>query len=120
MSIDKERDGNTIMKEVVHSDYIEVSKLKGIKIFYENDLYDFAKLVLNIMDASDRYKGSSISKPTINGIANYYSWICGEKISSDQIVEIANQYGLNGNDEIDFDKNDKRRYMQPKIGSRKT
>ncbi len=108
------------MKAVVHSDYIELSKLTGIKIFYKNDLYEFAKVVLNIMDASDRIKGSTISKPTIHGLAKYYSLICGEKINSDQIVEIAKQYGLNGNDGIDFDKDDKRRYMLPKIGSKKT
>ena len=108
------------MKELINSDHIELNALIGIKIFYENDLYEFAKVVLNIMDASDKIKGSTISRPTIHGLAKYYSWICGEKISSDQVVEIAKQSGLNGNDAIDFDKNDKRRYMPPKIGSRKT
>jgi hypothetical protein len=61
-----------------------------------------------------------ISRPTIHGLAAKYSWICGEKISSDQIVEIVKQSGLNGNDTIDFDKNDKRRFIPPKIGSKKS
>jgi hypothetical protein len=42
------------MKAVKHSGYIELSKLIGIKILYKNDLYEFAKVVLNIMDASDK------------------------------------------------------------------
>jgi hypothetical protein len=48
------------------SDYLELSKLLGIKVVYENDLYELAKLTLNIMDATGRMSGNNISKPTIN------------------------------------------------------
>ena len=46
------------------SDYLELSRLLGIKIVYENDLYELAKLTLNIMDATGRMSGNNISKPT--------------------------------------------------------
>ncbi len=74
------------------------------------------------MDASDNITNGTrtISRPTINGLSKQYSWICGEKITSDQIIKIATHHGLKGNDTIDFDKTDKRRYVPPKIGATKT
>ena len=109
------------MRFKIDSDSLELSKLIGIKIIYENDLYEFAKVVLNIMDASDKMNSgtNTISRPTINGLSQKYSWICGEKVTADQIIKIVTQHGLKGNDSIDFDKNDKRRYIRPRIGSRK-
>ena len=105
------------MKLKIHFDRFELSKLIGIKIFYENDLYEFAKIVLNIMDASDNITNGTriISRPTISGLAKKYSWICGEKITADQIINIVMQHGLNSNDTIDFDENDKRRYSPQKF-----
>ena len=110
------------MKFKIDSDSYELSKLIGIKILYKNDLYEFAKIVLNIMDASDKITNGTrtISRPTINGLSKKYSWICGEKVTSDQIIKIVMQHGLKGNDSIDFDENDKRRYIPPKIGAKKT
>ena len=109
------------MKFKINSDDCELSKLIGIKILYENDLYEFAKVVLNIMDASDKMANgtNTISRPTINGLSKKYAWICNEKITPDQILKIVMQHGLEGNDTIDFDKNDKRRYVPPKIGTKK-
>ncbi|MEA3416633.1 MAG: hypothetical protein U9R02_10860 [Thermodesulfobacteriota bacterium] len=109
------------MKFKINSDSHELSKLRGIKILYENDLYEFAKIVLNIMDASDKMNvgTKTISRPTINGLSKKYSWICGDKITSDQIIKIVMQHGLKGNDSIDFDENDERRYVSPKIGTKK-
>ncbi len=84
----------------MNSNYKKLHDLHGIKIAYENDFYDLAKLVLNIMDATDKNRRT---RPTINGLAKKYSWICGDKISSDQIIDIVKKSGLHGNDVIDFD-----------------
>jgi hypothetical protein len=69
-------------------DYKEVSKLRGINIAYENDLYDLAKLVLNVMDAIDKMSGkdNTASRPTINGLAGEYSSISGHKISAKLVI----------------------------------
>lgn len=97
--------------------YLEVSKLRGINVVYENDLYELARLVLNIMDATGKINGNGISKPTINGLAGYYSMISNQTISSKQVIEVAKKNGLHGNDGIDFDRGDKRRFIPKKIGS---
>lgn len=91
-------------------DVIELSKLIGIKVSYENDLYEFAKVVLNIMDASGKMNSGekTISRPTINGLAQNYSLVCGRKVTSDQIIKIVKKYGIKGNDTVDFDQNDER------------
>ena len=99
------------------SDYLELSRLLGIKIVYENDLYELAKLTLNIMDATGRMSGNYISKPTINGLASNYSMIIGQAISPNQVIEAAKQNGLYGNYGIDFDRGDKKRFVPKKIGS---
>ena len=95
---------------------IELGKLRGITVAYEDDLYEFAEVVLKIMYSTDKMGRNTISKPTINGLARDYSMICGEKISQNQILDIAKKNGLDGNDGVDFDKGDKRRYEPPKIG----
>jgi len=100
------------------SDYLELSKLLGIKVVYENDLYELAKLTLNIMDATGRMSGNNISKPTINGLAGNFSMISSQDISSNQVIEVAKQNGLHGNDVVDFDRGDKRRFVPQKIGSK--
>ena len=45
---------------------LELEKLRGITVAYENDLYEFAEVVLKIMYATDKMSRNTISKPTIN------------------------------------------------------
>ena len=104
----------------MNSENIELNKLKGITVAYENDFFEFATLVLKILYATDKIDGNNtISKPTINGLARNYSIICGYKISQNKILSIAEKNGFDGNDSIDFDMGDHRRYESPKIGSKK-
>jgi len=99
------------------SENIELNKLKGINLAYDNDLYEFAELVLRINYAIDK-RGKTISKPTINGLARDYSMVCGQKITQNEIVNIAEKNGLDANEAIDFNKGDKRRNEPPKIGQK--
>lgn len=100
----------------MESERIELKKLRGITIACENDLYDFAKVVLKIMHTTDKLSGNTISKPTINGLARDYSTICGQKISQDEVINIVKKHGLEGNQAIDFDKEDERRHKPLKFG----
>jgi len=97
---------------------LELNKLRGISIVYENDLYEFAGVVLKITYGVVKMGRKTISKPTINGLVKYYSMICGQKLTQNKILDITKKSGLDGNDTIDFNKGDKRRYEPPRIGSK--
>ena len=97
---------------------LELNDLREIAIIYENDFFEFAELVLKIMYGIDKMVKNRISKPTINGLAGNFSNICGEKVNKHMILSIAKKRGLNGNDTIDFNKGDERRYEQPVFGQK--
>ena len=97
---------------------IELNNLRGITIFYENDFFDLAEVVLKIMYGIDKMVKNRTSKPTINGLAGNFSNICGEKVNKNMILAIAKKRGLNGNDTIDFNKGDERRYERPVFGQK--
>jgi len=69
--------------------YLELNDLRGITIFYKNDFFDFAEVVLKIMYGIDKMVKNRISKPTINGLAGNFSNICGEKVNKHMILAIA-------------------------------
>lgn len=51
-----------------------VSRLKGIKIYYDNDLYEFAMLQLKLCDARAVYEGTNArTRPTVNGLAKTFA-----------------------------------------------
>ena len=97
---------------------LELNDLREIAIIYENDFFEFAKVVLKIMYGIEKMGKNRISKPTINGLAGNFSNICGEKINKHMILSIAKKRGLNGNDTIDFNKGDERRYEHPVFGQK--
>jgi len=97
---------------------LELNDLREIAIIYENDFFEFAELVLKIMYGIDKMVKNRISKPTINGLAGNFSNICGEKVNKHMILSIAKKRGLNGNDTIDFNKGDERRYEPPVFGQK--
>src|SRR5436305_13512821 len=83
---------------------VEVSRIRGIKILYEDDLYELANVVLKIMDATDKLsEGAVISRPTIDGLTKHYCSLCNGKIDSERIVEIIVKHGLGIGDVIEFD-----------------
>lgn len=97
---------------------LELNDLREIAIIYENDFFEFAKVVLKIVYGIEKMDKNIISKPTINGLAGNFSNICGEKVNKHMILSIAKKRGLNGNDTIDFNKGDERRYEPPIIGQK--
>ena len=94
-------------------DFIEVGYFQGLNILYENDFYELALILLKIMDKAQTNKNIS-SRPTINGVAKYYSYICGDKFDSEEIVRIVKNHLKNdvtGNETIDFDISSARQAM---------
>jgi len=56
------------------TDKISVSKLKNLGVLFEDDLYDFANLMLKIYDAKD--KGTNtVTRDTVTGLVNGYALI---------------------------------------------
>ena len=95
-------------------DFIEAGYFRGLNILYENDFYELALVMLKIMDEAQTNKNIS-SRPTINGVAKFYSYICGDKFDSEQIAKIVKKHfksELSGNETIDFDKSSERQVMQ--------
>ena len=97
---------------------LELNDLREIAIIYENDFFEFAKVVLKIVYGIEKMDKNIISKPTINGLAGNFSNICGGKVNKHMILSIAKKRGLNGNDTIDFNKGDERRYEPPVFGQK--
>src|SRR4051812_39595517 len=82
---------------------VEVSRLRGINILYEDDLYELATIVLKIMDATDSRSGGVISRPTIHGLVKQYSFLCSDQIRPEQVVDIIVKHGLAIGDIIECD-----------------
>jgi len=55
-------------------DKLPLSKLKGIRVYCEDDLHDLALLMLKLKDARAAYEGTNaISRPTVNGLAKTFA-----------------------------------------------
>ena len=80
---------------------IAISKLEGISKLCENDLYDFACLLLRLYDAKDKNTNCK-SRPTLHGLANKYSWLT--EVNSDQIEDMLKEYGFLLGSAIEYDK----------------
>ena len=91
-------------KNISPNNRVGISRLRGITILYRDDLYELANIVLKIMGATDKLlEGVVMSKPTINGLAKHYSFLCSGKIDSERIGEIIVKHGLAMGDIIEFD-----------------
>ena len=56
------------------------------------------------MDATDKLSEGGIkSRPTVNGLAKQYSFLCSGKVDSERIIEIIVKHGLHIGDIIEFD-----------------
>ena len=92
------------LRHILPNNHVPVSRLRGITILYENDLYELANIVLQIMSAADKLSETGIiSRPTINGLAKQYSFLCSGKIDSAWISESIAKHGLDMGDIIEFD-----------------
>ena len=92
-------------RNLLPNNHVAVSRLRGITILYENDLYELANIVLKITSAADKLSGIGImSTPTINGLAKQYSFLSSGKIDSERISESIVKHGLDLGDIIEFDR----------------
>jgi hypothetical protein len=91
-------------RNILPNNRVALSRLRGITILYEDDLYELANIVLKIMVATDKLSDIGImSRPTINGLAKQYSFLCSGKIDSERIGESIVKHGLDLGDIIEFD-----------------
>jgi len=44
-----------------HFGYTDIEQLRGIKIFYEDDFYEYAKVVIKIMDGYVMYQREKVN-----------------------------------------------------------
>lgn len=88
-------------------DKLPVSKLKGIKVYIENDLYDLALLKLKLNDAREKSIGSnSKSRPTINGFAKEFAEFINSLYPDyDKVFSVVKKHKLSLGAVIDFDEN---------------
>jgi hypothetical protein len=91
---------------MVEVDAIPLSKLKGIKVYYEDDLYDVALLILKLMDARAKYESSNTrSRPTINGlIRDFASLIDATSPDEETVFSAIEKYNFPLNAGIEFDE----------------
>ena len=55
-------------------DKLPLTRLKGIRVYCEDDLHDLALLKLKLNDARAAYEGTNaISRPTVNGLAKTFA-----------------------------------------------
>jgi len=70
---------------------IDLRSLKSVKVLFEGDIYSLACFLLKAYDA--KYQGTqSRSRPTVHGLATYYSMLIG--IDRDAIIEVLTRHGL--------------------------
>ena len=91
------------MKE---NDAIPLNKLKGIKVYYEDDLYDVALLILKLRDARAKHESSNRrSRPTINGLVRDFASLIDPTMPDEKTVFSAiEKYNFPLNAGIEFDE----------------
>lgn len=87
--------------------YTDIEKLKGIKIFYENDIYEYAKVVIKIKDAYVDFQESQgkvvgIGRPTIRGLASRFALTVDNYFPEDYVLKILKQHGFTGKEVLDI------------------
>ena len=88
-------------------DAIPLSKLKGIKVYYEDDLYDLAFLILRLRDARAKHESSNTrSRPTVNGLVREFASLINPTMpDEDTIFSAIEKCKFPLNVGIEFDEN---------------
>jgi len=84
-----------------------IDKLKGVKIFYENDFYEYAKVTIQIRDAYETFqkaqrKSPDIRRPTIHGLAKQFATTADDYFSAQYVHDILKGYGFTGKEMLDI------------------
>ena len=90
------------------SDILPLSRLKGISIYYENDLYETALLKLKLNDARAKCDGSNtISRPTVNGLVKIFAQLVDTCYPDyDRVFSVTEEHNLPLNAKVEFDNNE--------------
>ena len=78
---------------------ISVESLRPVAVLYEGDIYELARLVLKLLDATDREKNSHNTqsvvrtRPSVNGLAMYYSLLVSD-VTAERVKQVLVQHGL--------------------------
>ncbi len=86
-------------------DKLPLSKLKGINVYAENDLYETALLMLRLCDAKAKYDSSKTkSRPTVNGLGKQFAlFIDVLHPDYDTVFSVIEKHNLPLNATIEFD-----------------
>ena len=95
------------MKNISNSmETIPISRLKGINIYIDNDLYDVAFLMLKLIDAKAKADASVYkSRPTLNGLVIKFSqFIDRVNPDKDKVLSVLKKHKLPMNASIVFEE----------------
>ena len=89
------------------NEYLDIEQLKGIKILYENDFYEYAKVVIKIMNAYgdfQKQQGKIVGKarPTVYGLARKFANTADIYFSDQYVLDILEKQGLSGGEVLDI------------------
>jgi len=86
---------------------LPLSKLKGIRVYFPNDLHAVALLVMKLNDARAKHIGSkAVTRPTVNGLAKVFAQLidaCNPDYET--VFNVIEQHGLPLGAAVEFDKN---------------
>ncbi len=92
-----------------NNEYLDVSKLMGISILYPNDFYEFATVVVKMMDAYGHFQRSQginagIARPTVYGLARKFASTANIYFSADYVLERLKEHGLSTREILDLEE----------------
>jgi hypothetical protein len=86
---------------------LPLSELKGIQVYFPNDLHTLAELMIRLSDARAKHVGSkAISRPTVNGLAKTFAQLIDACNPDYQTVfDVIEQQGLPLGVAVELDEN---------------
>lgn len=91
----------------MHNHHVDISQLKGISILYPDDFYEYAKVIIKIMDASGDFQRkhgihAGIARPTIYGLARKFAATAGIDLSEKYVLDILKKRGFSTREALDI------------------
>jgi hypothetical protein len=85
---------------------IPLSKLREISVYFDNDLYEVAQLILKLKDARAKYESSNRkSRPTVNGLVRAFIGLIGPIYPDEEtVISVIKKHKLPLNASIEFDE----------------
>ncbi len=86
-------------------EYVPLSRLKGINVYLQDDLYNMARMKLELNDARAKYmKSATISRPTVRGLVSIFaSFIDQCNPDNDRVLAAIESHKFPMNIPINFD-----------------